>query len=306
MIEPTTSDIKGLLNTEKIHNNDEEDNELFDDIDDLIDNNNNNEDNDNNDNDNDNDEDEDEDEDNDDDDDNDTEIKTNYNQFKSSDFKEILQNGGYDELTPQQQKLAKYDLLCKLSELVKQNGLQITTDYNMNSPYEDIKMEYDYHINVRAKKRTISTIYSGLICGAKGIEFLNKKFNPFGINIDGFTINLEASREELLDTLTELYEKYFVETGKELTPESRLILIFIKALISTIITNMASSYISSLFDNSKFSKENIKQQLKQNQQNQNQQQDKQQIFNRSSDVMNEFNKEADLRNIKLSPMPDFD
>lgn len=298
-MEPTTLDIKSLMNTDKIK---DEDNELLEDIDDLMkddimnnynkDDNNDNEVN--NDNDINNDINEEE---------NIEEQQSDPSEINPNDFKEILDNGEFDNLSPQQQRIIKYDLLMKLADLVKTNGIQITTDYNMNSNYYDIKREYDYHVRVRGKKRTISTIYSGIICAAKGLEFLNNKFDPFGLNINGFTLNLESSREELLDVLMELYDKYLSTQGKEISPEMQLVFIFIKALIMTMVTNTATSYISSLFDKPAFNKNEIKQKL--NNQNQVNNQPNP-LFNRSSNVMEEFKKEAELRDIKLSPMPDIE
>ena len=301
-MEPTTLDIKSLMNTDKIKN---EDNELLEDIDDLMkddimnnynkdDNNNNDVNNDNNDNDDINDINDDVEE--------NKDQQSDPSEINPNDFKEILDNGEFDNLSPQQQRIIKYDLLMKLADLVKTNGIQITTDYNMNSNYYDIKREYDYHVRVRGKKRTISTIYSGIICAAKGLEFLNNKFDPFGLNINGFTLNLESSREELLDVLMELYDKYLSTQGKEISPEMQLVFIFIKALVMTMVTNTATSYISSLFDKPAFNKNEIKQKLN----NQNQVNQPNPIFNRSSNVMEEFKKEAELRDIKLSPMPDIE
>ena len=296
-MEPTTLDIKSLMNTDKIK---DEDNELLEDIDDLMkddimnnynkDDNNDNEVNDNNDINDINEE------------ENIEEQQTDPSEINPNDFKEILDNGEFDNLSPQQQRIIKYDLLMKLADLVKTNGIQITTDYNMNSNYYDIKREYDYHVRVRGKKRTISTIYSGIICAAKGLEFLNNKFDPFGLNINGFTLNLESSREELLDVLTELYDKYLSTQGKEISPEMQLVFIFIKALVMTMVTNTATSYISSLFDKPAFNKNEIKQKLNQAQTNN----QPTPLFNRSSNVMEEFKKEAELRDIKLSPMPNID
>ena len=160
-MEPTTLDIKSLMNTDKIKN---EDNELLDDIDDLMKDdimNNYNKD-DNNDDDVNNDNNDDINDINDDVEEN-KEQQSDPSEINPNDFKEILDNGEFDNLSPQQQRIIKYDLLMKLADLVKTNGIQITTDYNMNSNYYDIKREYDYHVRVGGKKRTSSTIYSGII-----------------------------------------------------------------------------------------------------------------------------------------------
>ena len=306
MLDPTTADIKSLLNTEKIKDGD---NELLDDIndfinDDLYKNKDNKDDKD------------DEDDENITEDENDLkledndvkpvkEVNINTSQINPNDFKEMLDNGEFESLTPQQQRITKYDLLMKLANLVKENGIQVTTDYNMDSDYYDIKREYDYHVRVRSKKRAVATIYSGVICVSKALEFLNNKFDPFGVNINGFTLNLEASREEMLDVLTELYEKYFGLQSGEISPEMQFLLIIIKALLLTMVTNYASSYMSSLFDKSALDKERLKQQFKQNNPPQKlNQQFPQQQFQRSENVMEEFNKEVDLRNVKLSPIPE--
>lgn len=306
MLDPTTADIKSLLNTEKIKDGD---NELLDDIndfinDDLYKNKDNKDDKD------------DEDDENITEDENDLKLKDNdikpvkevninTSQINPNDFKEMLDNGEFESLTPQQQRITKYDLLMKLANLVKENGIQVTTDYNMDSDYYDIKREYDYHVRVRSKKRAVATIYSGVICVSKALEFLNNKFDPFGVNINGFTLNLEASREEMLDVLTELYEKYFGLQSGEISPEMQFLLIIIKALLLTMVTNYASSYMSSLFDKSALDKERLKQQFKQNNPPQKlNQQFPQQQFQRSENVMEEFNKEVDLRNVKLSPIPE--
>ena len=290
-MEPTTLDIKSLMNTDKIKN---EDNELLEDIDDLmkddIMNNYNKDHNNDNDVNNDNNDNDDINNINDINDINDDveenkEQQSDPSEINPNDFKEILDNGEFDNLSPQQQRIIKYDLLMKLADLVKTNGIQITTDYNMNSNYYDIKREYDYHVRVRGKKRAISTMYSGIICAA-----------------NGFTLNLESSREELLDVLMELYDKYLSTQGKEISPEMQLVFIFIKALVMTMVTNTATSYISSLFDKPAFNKNEIKQKLN----NQNQVNQPNPIFNRSSNVMEEFKKEAELRDIKLSPMPDIE
>lgn len=227
-----------------------------------------------------------------------------FESYDPNDFKEMLENGEFENLTPQQQRFAKMDLIMKLADLVKRNGIQITTDYTMDSDYYEIKREYDYHIRVRSKKRAISTIYSGMICGAKAIEFLNNKFDPFGVNLNGFTLNLEASREEMLDVLTELYDKYFGVSGGEISPEMQLMLIIIKAMIMTMVTNYASSYMSSLFDKPSLSKEELKKQFAK--QSQPQPQQHIQAFERGTDVMAEYKKEMDLRDIKLTPVPTFD
>lgn len=229
-------------------------------------------------------------------------IKQNIN---ISDFKEILAGGGYEQLSENQKKLAKYDLLMKLSNLMKTSGIMVTREYTLASSYDDIKLEYDYHVEFRAKKKTVEMFYDGLIGGTKIIEYLNDKFNPIGVDLNGWSLNLESSREELLDTLMELYEKYNT-SGKPLSPEARLMFLVIKSAIMTVVMNMSNSFISTMFKNVELTnkeKEDLKQNLSKSQQQPQMQpmQTVPPIQQLNYNVLDKFNNEKQDREIKLVP-----
>lgn len=184
-------------------------------------------------------------------------------------------NDEYENLSPQLQKLKKYKLLTKLAELGKKEGNRayVTSDYNMDDDYYAIKLEYDFNMGLRSEKRTIESFYEGTIGLSKFLEILNNRFNnPFGVSIDGFSFNLQASREELLEVYEELYDKYN-PSGRGSSPEAQLIIIIIKAFITTIINNTAGSYLSSLYNPiSSKEKEELKNRINQPQSYQPQQQ----------------------------------
>ena len=184
-------------------------------------------------------------------------------------------NDEYENLSPQLQKLKKYKLLTKLAELGKKEGNRayVTSDYNMDDDYYAIKLEYDFNMGLRSEKRTIESFYEGTIGVSKFLEILNNRFNnPFGVSIDGFSFNLQASREELLEVYEELYDKYN-PSGRGSSPEAQLIIIIVKAFITTIINNTAGSYLSSLYNPiSSKEKEELKNRINQPQSYQPQQQ----------------------------------
>lgn len=241
-------------------------------------------------------------------------IKNIKKKINISDFKEILADGGYEKLTDPQKKLAKFHLLMELAELIKSSGIMVTTEYNLDSDYEAIKLEYDYHIGARAKKKTINMFYTGIIGLSKTLETINDWFNPFGLDLTGWSLNLESSREELLETLTELYNKYY-KSGQPITPEIRLLFIIVQSAIITVMSNAGSSFISSMFSKNEILNnkdiENIKKSLnneeKQNQnqnQKQNQNQEQDQDDNSSlnkKDIIQKYNEEKQEREIKLIP-----
>ena len=181
-------------------------------------------------------------------------------------------NDEYENLSPQLQKLKKYKLLTKLAELGKKEGNRayVTTDYNMDDDYYAIKLEYDFNIGLRSEKRTIESFYEGTIGVSKLLELLNNHFNnPFGVSIDGFSFNLQASREELLEVYEELYDKYN-PLSKGSSPEAQLMIIIIKAFVTTIINNTAGTFLSSLYNHniSNNEKEEIKRKINNNNNNQ--------------------------------------
>ena len=230
-------------------------------------------------------------------------------------------NDEYENLSPQLQKLKKYKLLTKLAELGKKEGNRayVTSDYNMDDDYYAIKLEYDFNMGLRSEKRTIESFYEGTIGLSKFLEILNNRFNnPFGVSIDGFSFNLQASREELLEVYEELYDKYN-PSGRGSSPEAQLVIIIVKAFITTIINNTAGSYLSSLYNpiTSK-EKEELKNRINQPQSYQPQQQTSYQNqfsqpinvnltdekMHKGDGVMKQFQEE--INNRKLTPpiMPD--
>ncbi len=220
-------------------------------------------------------------------------------------------NDEYENLSPQLQKLKKYKLLTKLAELGKKEGNRayVTSDYNMDDDYYAIKLEYDFNMGLRSEKRTIESFYEGTIGVSKFLEILNNRFNnPFGVSIDGFSFNLQASREELLEVYEELYDKYN-PSGRGSSPEAQLIIIIVKAFITTIINNTAGSYLSSLYNPiSSKEKEELKNRINQPQQQTSYQNQFSQPINvnltdekihKGDGVMKQFQEE--INNRKLTP-----
>ena len=260
VVEPASTDMLKLMNSQKIKDDTNNDMDEMDDImnNDMVNNFNNNNSSSN-----------DDDDDNDDsilsdDDNNDNDIMKENKGFSpknltKAELKALVSpnNDEYENLSPQLQKLKKYKLLTKLAELGKKEGNRayVTSDYNMDDDYYAIKLEYDFNMGLRSEKRTIESFYEGTIGISKFLEILNNRFNnPFGVSIDGFSFNLQARREELLEVYEELYDKYN-PSGRGSSPEAQLIIIIVKAFITTIINNTAGSYLSSLYGNSINNKE---------------------------------------------------
>lgn len=133
-------------------------------------------------------------------------------------------------------KIAKYDLLMKLSEL-QSKGIKLSSNYDMNSDYITMKTEYDMHMNHRKKFSGIKIWTSFLTNGISILELANNHFNPFDIQLDGWGNQVKNDLEDNYDVLSELHDKYIKSGGKGFSPEVTLIYIIIGSAVSLHIKN---------------------------------------------------------------------
>jgi hypothetical protein len=114
----------------------------------------------------------------------------------------------------------KFKLLRKLEEL-EQKGVQLTKRYSMDSSYAEMKGEYDTQMEER--ERLNSTKFQGkmLLACITGLEFLNNKFDPFDIKLDGISENIQENISDYDDIFSELAEKY--KSKAKLAPELKLL-----------------------------------------------------------------------------------
>ena len=152
----------------------------------------------------------------------------------------------YDKATPNRKKLLKMDMMRKLMELV-QSGVKLSQDYNMDSDYKLMKYEYELHSGLKAKHGMVSWVSDACITGVGALETLNKKFNKFGLRLDGWSDKVSGKSEELYDAFSDMYEKY-VGPGGHFPPELRLIGILGFSAATVHITNSAMDKMPKLED----------------------------------------------------------
>lgn len=113
----------------------------------------------------------------------------------------------------------KKDLLYQFDRLEKR-GIKIPKKFSLASSLEEMKVEYDrlkkdreVDVSVRFQRKMLMAIITG-------IEFLNDKFDPFDVNLDGWSENVNDGINDYDDIFEELHEKY---KGKaNLAPELKL------------------------------------------------------------------------------------
>lgn len=114
----------------------------------------------------------------------------------------------------------KFKLLNKFEELRKK-GVEVSKHYSLESSLEEMKSEYETIIS--EKERTNSIKFQGkmLMAIITGVEFLNNRFDPFDLKLDGWAEQLNENIEDYDDIFSELHEKY--KSKARMAPELKLL-----------------------------------------------------------------------------------
>lgn len=113
----------------------------------------------------------------------------------------------------------KADILNKIARLVKK-GIVSTARLNIYSDVEDIRTEFkrmSYSIEV---DQSVKFQRRMLVACVSGIEFLNKKFDPFDLELEGWSENIMESQEDYDGVFEDLFAKY--RTKVAIAPELKL------------------------------------------------------------------------------------
>ncbi|NDB85546.1 MAG: hypothetical protein EB127_23015, partial [Alphaproteobacteria bacterium] len=78
----------------------------------------------------------------------------------------------------------KFKFLRKL-EALEQKGVNLTKKYSMDSPLAEMQGEYEMIMEEKTKQNSIKFQGNMLMACINGIEFLNNRFDPFDVKLDG-------------------------------------------------------------------------------------------------------------------------
>jgi len=128
---------------------------------------------------------------------------------------EPVKQKSYEEIQQEKQKL-----LFNLERLQKQ-GYPPSKRYSMASSYEDMQFEYDRLKKQRDVEKSIKFSRKMLMATVSGIEFLNGRFDPFDIKLEGWSENIMENVSDYDEVFEELHEKY--SESVNMPPELKLI-----------------------------------------------------------------------------------
>ena len=115
----------------------------------------------------------------------------------------------------------KNDLLAKLTAL-ERRGVNLSRTYDMNSSLEEVRAEYGRIRATRELENSVKFQRKMLMASVTAIEFLNNRFDPFDVELEGWSESVHENVDEYDEVFEELYEKY--KGRAQIAPEIKLMM----------------------------------------------------------------------------------
>lgn len=132
-----------------------------------------------------------------------------------------------DQRMSSEPKLSKDDMLrekfkyLRKLEALEKKGVELTKKYNMDSNLQEMMGEYEMIMEEKTKQNSVKFQGNMMMAIINGIEFLNNRFDPFDINLDGWGEQINENINDYDDVFGELYEKY--KSKATMAPELKLL-----------------------------------------------------------------------------------
>jgi len=132
-----------------------------------------------------------------------------------------------DKVLPNEPKLSKEEVLrekfkyLRKLEALEKKGVELSKKYNMESSLQEMMGEYETIMEEKSKQNSVKFQGNMLMAVINGIEFLNGKFDPFDIKLDGWSEQVQENINDYDDIFGELHEKY--KSKASMAPELKLL-----------------------------------------------------------------------------------
>lgn len=114
----------------------------------------------------------------------------------------------------------KFKYLRKL-EALESKGVNLTKKYSMDSNLAEMQGEYEMIMEEKTKQNSVKFQGNMLMACINGIEFLNGRFDPFDVKLDGWSEQVNENLTDYDDIFGELYDKY--KSRASMAPELKLL-----------------------------------------------------------------------------------
>ncbi len=124
------------------------------------------------------------------------------------------------KMNKEQMLKEKFEILRKL-EALETKGATLSKKYSMDSDLNEMKGEFEFLMNEKEKDNSMKFQGKVLTTLITGIEFLNNKFDPFDIKLDGWSEQINENVDDFDEIFAELHEKY--KSKAKMAPEIKLL-----------------------------------------------------------------------------------
>ena len=114
----------------------------------------------------------------------------------------------------------KQEILVKLLALEKK-GVTLTKNYSLKSSLEELEFEYETQRYAAEVDASVHFQQKILMAAVTGAEFLNKKFDPIGAKLDGWSESVMDNITDYEEIFKKLHEKY--KEKASMPPELQLL-----------------------------------------------------------------------------------
>jgi hypothetical protein len=132
-----------------------------------------------------------------------------------------------DRAVPMEPKMSKEELLrekfkiLRKLETLEKKGVELTKKYSMESSLQEMQGEYETIMEEKSKQNSVKFQGNMLMAIINGIEFLNGRFDPFDIKLDGWSDQIQENISDYDEIFGELHEKY--KSKASMAPELKLL-----------------------------------------------------------------------------------
>ena len=162
------------------------------------------------------------------------------------------------------------ELLSECSTLKEKHGINTPAHFNRRTPTDEIRAFIRRERRKREKNNAEKLGAKILLTIITSLEFLNNKFDPFDLKLDGWSEGIHENIDDYNEVFGELFEKY--KTSSKMPPEVKLIMMVGGSAAMVHLTNtMFKSSLPGMEDMLKQNPEMMKQFATAAQQNQQQQ-----------------------------------
>ena len=143
-----------------------------------------------------------------------------HSSHSSNDYGEMSASRVQEYLTPEQEFAKKSEAVMMLERMDRKGitGNKMT----MANTLEEVLAEVDRRKDSKALEASIRFQRSMLTTVTNGMEFLNSRFDPLGVRLDGWSEQVNENIEDYDEIFEELYDKY--KDKSKVAPEVRLIM----------------------------------------------------------------------------------